>query len=148
VPAGRLHLIARSNTRDNGVPAFDPGLIPLFIKRGADVNAKYEFGATPLHEAASTENVAVVEQLLANGADLGAIDDSGLTALHWAKHPFTTRLLLSAGADPTVLDKIGKAPEHYAFDFEVYDILRGARELAELERFSVSGNPQAARPRI
>lgn len=48
--------------------------VALLIKYGADVNAPFigQHSETPLHWAASTDNVAVIDVLLDNGADIEA----------------------------------------------------------------------------
>jgi len=51
---------------------------------GADVNGYDNEKATPLACAASCGSLAVVEILLAHGADVNAGYDYGKTALHWA----------------------------------------------------------------
>ena len=45
----------------------------LIEKYGADVEAKDSLGKTPLHTAAMTGNLAIVELLLRNGADVNAV---------------------------------------------------------------------------
>ncbi|XP_054758571.1 ankyrin repeat and SOCS box protein 3-like [Lytechinus pictus] len=47
-------------------------------RAGADLNAKYYNGWTPLHEAASQGNVAITEYLLNANAHIGARDDHGI----------------------------------------------------------------------
>jgi len=57
------------------------------IAAGADVNAKDEWGTTPLHSAASEGHKEVVELLIEKGADVNAKDVDGDTPLDWATHP-------------------------------------------------------------
>lgn len=47
----------------------DPVLLNMLIKAGADVNAKWAYGTTPLHDAAHTGNFNAVKALLAAGAN-------------------------------------------------------------------------------
>lgn len=54
------------------------------IKNGADVNAKNEYGETPLHLAASNEYDNMVEFLIKNGADINAKTERGNTPLQYA----------------------------------------------------------------
>jgi ankyrin repeat protein/mono/diheme cytochrome c family protein len=57
-------------------------------------------GTTPLMAAALYGNAALVEQLLRAGADPGATNVAGATALMWAApDPLKMQLLLDAGAD-------------------------------------------------
>ena len=51
------------------------------IADGADVNARSEFGYTPLHFAAQNSRREIAELLIANGADVNAKNESGNTPL-------------------------------------------------------------------
>ncbi len=77
------------------------------IVQGANVNARTEFGETPLHLAQSKE---MAELLLSKGADIHAKDDEfGMTPLFNAtKEVF--ELLISKGADINVRSKKGLTP--------------------------------------
>jgi ankyrin repeat protein len=117
---------------------FESGLAPFLIKNGADVNAKAgAIGATPLHWTALVGNSLVMKQLLDLGAAYGAVDDSGRTPLHWASDSAVARLLLEAGASPSICDKNGKTTELEAAQnprkFEIYALLRSIREQDELD---------------
>jgi ankyrin repeat protein len=77
------------------------------IDRGANVNAKTEFGETPLHLAQSKE---MAEFLILKGADLHAKDnDFGMTPLFNAPKEIF-ELLISKGADVNVRSKKGLTP--------------------------------------
>jgi ankyrin repeat protein len=82
------------------------------------VDARDEFGLTPLHRAAAAagppENVIT---LLEAGADLSAGDRYGSTPLHWAAVAGTHEnvlALLEAGADVNARNAIGVTPLHWA----------------------------------
>lgn len=55
--------------------------VELLLEHGADINAAAMDGTTVLHHAASMGRDAVVEYLIANGADLSVRDNSNRTAL-------------------------------------------------------------------
>ena len=64
-------------------------IIRVLIKDlGADVNAKDNEGATPLHVATAIDAIRALRALGSeHGADVGAVDVNGETPLHWAaKH--------------------------------------------------------------
>jgi hypothetical protein len=54
------------------------------LAAGADVNAGFLFGMTPLHLAAFEGHKEIVELLIAKGADVNGKDDGGVTPLHFA----------------------------------------------------------------
>ena len=80
------------------------------IKKGADVNARTEGGATALMLAAQyNTNSDVIIVLLGGGADVSTEDNSGNTALIYAvksnNNPDVIKVLVSAWADANVQDK-------------------------------------------
>lgn len=94
----------------------------LLIDRGADPNARNWDDVTPLHQGVRRRNLAVVEVLLARGADVDARDRGrGSTALRRAVSGTgasgtagtgalmlpLARILLEHGADPEARDKRG-----------------------------------------
>lgn len=77
------------------------------IKNGASVNARNEFGETPLHLVQSKE---MAEFLLSKGADIHARDDEfGMTPLFNASRE-VFKLLISKGADVNARSKKGLTP--------------------------------------
>ena len=90
------------------IAARDPGL----------VNAMNNFGHTPLHSAAMYGNEAVMQVLLAAGADTKAQDKEGCTALNCMialrGNEAIVRALLAAGADPKATNNAGLTPLHFA----------------------------------
>jgi len=68
------------------------------LKRGADVNAKDEYGRTPLLEAARNGHKAVAELLIAKGADVNAKDNNGRTPLYYALNTGVAKILKRHGA--------------------------------------------------
>ena len=100
------------------------------LQAGADVNARDQFGRTPLHNAADEiEDPAVITTLLNAGADVNAsalwtppgestITFNRGTPLHIAagdnQNPEVSRALLKAGAELNARDRLGKTPLHEA----------------------------------
>ena len=78
--------------------------IRLLVDRGAVIDVPSKTGRTPLLVAASTQGAtAIVELLLARGANIHHADAQGITALIAAAgvdDPATVKLLLARGADP------------------------------------------------
>jgi hypothetical protein len=77
-------------------------LVKALLTKGADVNAKSPYGATPLFFACDRSSVEIVKILLDAGADPNAQDTFyKATPLGWAigkKNPEVLRLLLEKGA--------------------------------------------------
>ena len=87
------------------------------LDRGANVNARDEYGWTPLHLAAYRGYAEVARLLLDRGANVDARDDVGDTPLHWAAHDGhldVVELLLEHGADVNARAKDGATPLHAA----------------------------------
>ena len=72
-------MVLHSAARNKGHEATK--IIDLFIKKGADVNAKGDLG-TPLHYAVNWGTLETVLFLIHAGADIDAKNHSGLTPLH------------------------------------------------------------------
>ncbi|HEV3468973.1 MAG TPA: ankyrin repeat domain-containing protein [Pyrinomonadaceae bacterium] len=81
----------------------DAAEVKALLDRGADVNAKFRYGATALFKAAERGHVEVVKLLLERGADATVKDTFyGATAMTWAldgKHVEVVRALLAKDAD-------------------------------------------------
>jgi ankyrin repeat protein len=74
----------------------------LLLDSGANIEAKNDWGATPLHEPAFNGDIAQTRLMLDRGADTEAKSNWGGTALHGAAvngHKEVARLLLERGAD-------------------------------------------------
>lgn len=81
--------------------------VRLLLHLGADVNAFDEIGMTALHYAAAGEHLRVIELLLDNGAQVNArheptFSDTPLAHVAATCSLELARLLVNAGADPTV----------------------------------------------
>ena len=83
----------------------DLAKVKALLDQGADVNAKSNYGATPLFFACDRGNVEIVRLLLERGADVNAKDTFyGATPLGWAlskTNPEVIRLLVEKGAKET-----------------------------------------------
>jgi ankyrin repeat protein len=82
------------------------------LKKGADCVTTDKDGNSPLHVAVRERaGKAVLEQLLANGADLQLKNNFGEPPLHLCPgaHPETAKVLLDAGADMDVRDNKGQS---------------------------------------
>jgi ankyrin repeat protein len=97
----------------------------VLLARGADVNARDEYGDAPLHLAARHGRVEVARLLVESGADVNARGQSRETPLHAAiKGLFSreglegrlqvARMLLAHGADVNARDGSGRTPLRYA----------------------------------
>jgi ankyrin repeat protein len=86
----------------------------MLIEAGADVNARNEYGFTPLIYVACKGYNQFTDILLHSGAEINAtLEGSGCTALLCAvrmEHTETVWLLIEAGADPEIADEQGNTP--------------------------------------
>lgn len=77
--------------------------VKTLLDKGANVNAKFRYGATALFKAAERGHTEVVKLLLARGADVSVKDTFyGATAMTWAlehKHVEVVRALLEKSAE-------------------------------------------------
>src|SRR5262245_33116784 len=63
----------------------DLAAVTALLDKGADVNAKFRYGATALFKAAERGHTEIVKLLLARGADVTVKDTFyGATAMSWA----------------------------------------------------------------
>jgi tankyrase len=108
------------------------------LKAGADIHATDKNGVTALHHAVRFRNFVAVRTLIEQGANVNqACRKSGSTPLHRAVTstgaPGTARkhaevldivqLLVEAGADPSVTNKVGRTPVDYVKDEEISSLL-------------------------
>ena len=97
-----------------------------------DIEARDEFGRTPLHTAALRNSLDVARELINLGADIEAKEDEGGTPLHMAAANNSldvARLLIDLGADIEARIELGATPLHLAALRNSLDV---ARELVDL----------------
>jgi ankyrin repeat protein len=102
-------------------------LVKQLVENDADVNKP---GWTPLHYAASTGQVAVIEFLLDNSAYIDAESPNGSTPLMMAAmygSPEGVKVLIQAGAELGIKNQLGLT----ALDFAVRGHRQNAKELIE-----------------
>ena len=83
------------------------------LKRGADVNARDNFGETPLFLAVFKGHKDVAELLIAKGAMVNIKAKNNATPLHYAAmqgHTDVAELLIAKGADVNVKNQRGLTP--------------------------------------
>lgn len=122
----------------NPDPADQRKRILAVLKAGADIHAADKNGVTALHHAVRFRNVVAVRTLIEHGANVNqACRKSGSTPLHRAvtstgapgtagKHAEVLdiiRLLMEAGADPSITNKAGWTPIDYAKGEEISSLL-------------------------
>jgi ankyrin repeat protein len=91
--------------------------VSRLLSVGADVNARDDYGGTPLISASLQGHVQVVTELLDHGADVDVKDNSDWTALHYAcfnDHVAVGNELLSRGANIEAKTGEGDTPLHHA----------------------------------
>ena len=89
-------------------------LVKKLIDRGADIN---KTGWAPLHYAATTGQLAIMQLLLDQNAYIDAESPNGTTPLMMAAHygtPEAVKLLLAAGADPSLKNQLGMTAIDFA----------------------------------
>ena len=113
----------------------------LVEREGVDVNAQNDFRVdwrderTPLQIAATAGHISVVRFLLANGADVAAVNSAGQTPLHFAckarRVAIAQFLIVNGAADVNARDYWDRTPLHFAAEncrlsFVRYLLARGA----------------------
>lgn len=105
------YFLTRSKGKEN--------IVRLFLSRGADINMPDEDGDTVLNRLAQNPEASetMLELLLENKADASLADHEGMTPLHkFARGGLAAhvRILLKAGADPSIRDEHKRQPIQYA----------------------------------
>ena len=110
-----------------------PDVADLLLSRGANVAVKDKFGDTPLHAAVKKDlPPKTIGQLIAAGADVnakGELDDTPLHIAMYRKQEALSDLLLSKGADASLLNRYGLSPRDMTRLPEVENKVAGAADL-------------------
>ena len=130
-----VQVLLDAGASSNGLTIFDavrfPSLLQKFISDGANVNATYSHGRTPLLQALyiypdlsnyshfRVINAEVVKMLIDAGAKVNVTDSQGLTPLLQALinrkiHAEVVKMLIDAGAKVNVTDSQGRTPLRFA----------------------------------
>ena len=96
--------------------SYDESVFPM--------EAPPEPAGTPLHQAVRQGDVAAVERLLAQGADVNATDEYGRTPLHLADDPKIAEMLLAKGASLNAPDNTGNTPLHIAAVYGNVEVMK------------------------
>jgi len=118
--------------------AGDLGSARALVNGGAKVDDLSAFGISPLIMAVHGGNVALVEFLLEQGADVN-LAAAGHTALHAAVlrgNPDAVKVLLAHGADPDAVLQKPTPVRRQSTDYNFHDALVGATPLWLAARFS------------
>ena len=104
-------------TRPIHTAALSGADVDFLIDAGADVTVTRVLDITPLHWAATADNVKNINRLIDAGADVNCPDSHGKTPLHWAAEvcrPKNITRLIKLGADVEAKDREGNTPLHCA----------------------------------
>ncbi len=123
-----LHLLSEGIYNSQHV--LDP--VELFLKCGANVNARDKNDITPLYSASQRGQLEIARMLLGHGANPNAVDDQGRTPLHrlsagdnyGCQELDLVELLLKCGADMNAQDKNNVTRLHLASREGQFEIVR------------------------
>jgi len=142
VPVVVLSFVTGCQSREqklhNAVYCGDLEAAKRLLDKGADVNAKDEYGQPLLMYPALWGHLEVATLLLDRGADVNVSNSLGWTPLHGAvgnRHIEVAKLLLDHGADANAVNSAGRKPLHMA-------LTQGSRELQSSLRQLSGGEAQ------
>ena len=122
-------------------------IVSALIAAGADLEARDQYGATPLNWAAGYGCAECVTLLLKAGAKVMARNLKGATPLHVAG-PKIAPLLIAAGADINAVDANGNKPLHRQFHSAFLPVgvnVRNNQGFTPLHFAALDGNEDAVR---
>lgn len=97
----------------------EPECVQILLKAGAKVDTRDKDGTTALMNAAFLKNTDIMRILIQKGAQVDARNENGETALLLAKSPSAADLLLANKADMKAVDKYGQNALHLAHSLEM-----------------------------
>ncbi|KAF9971753.1 hypothetical protein BGZ73_005224 [Actinomortierella ambigua] len=103
--------------------------VKKFIAGGSSVNAKDEYGYTPLHAAASYGHIDLMKHLIKSGANVNITDPDGDSPLFVCEDVETAKLLIENGADPKHVNGNGMTAAENAQEEEWLEVAHYLREL-------------------
>lgn len=99
----------------------NPAILLMLMSAGADIHAEDDFGNTPLHTAAYSNNAIACAILIRAGANPNKQNLEGLTPLHTStahcdhdRPADACRLILALGGDPNIISDAGETPGDFA----------------------------------
>lgn len=112
-----LHFAAFYNSNESHIK-----IIELLLKKGANVNARDNYGNKPIYYLVQSANARVLELFLKFKADVRDLDEAGgnllYPALRHNKNVDLLQLLVDQGLDVDHRDTTGKTPLHRACDYD------------------------------
>lgn len=102
----------------------DIGRLQTLLSEGSTVNQQDENGFSPMHAAASYNQVELLSVLISLGGDVHLRDAEGDTPLLVCETPEVFDLLVAAGADPAAVNAEGEGILQKAVEDELEPLLR------------------------
>ncbi|KAJ8309611.1 hypothetical protein KUTeg_012836 [Tegillarca granosa] len=131
-----IHAIDRNGLTPIHACVDKPMVTDALLKAGASCNIKDDLLRNPLHYAADGH---VAEILCAAKTDVNLQDINGRTPLHeaaWYNHHEVVRVLLPAGANIYIKDKMENTPQEFAIARDSTEIIEMFRQWKDNQRLS------------
>jgi len=102
--------------------AWSDTIAKLLVSYGAQLDAKTNFGRTPLFKAVSVDIFRdIALYLISQGADINAVDKHGNTLLHvaiWNRDMELPKLIIAKGLNINIKNKFNETPLHIVARFQ------------------------------
>ncbi len=120
------------------------GIVTILNRHKHDIDGNNVFGIDidpkgwerrPIHGATIAGHVKVVKFYIDNGADINIQTKYGDTALHFCIHhnrSIILKMLLEAGADPTIRNNVDKTPIDIAVDQDKLDFVEEMKKYVKV----------------